>query len=235
VLKRMTEHIAAEATHFKGRVLSWDVVNEALDDGPGYLRPSKWLTSIGEDYVARAFIAAARADPSAELYYNDYGIERPAKRAKALRLIHDLKKQNVRIDGIGIQCHWQLDKIPYRDIEDAILAFQQEGLKVMITELDLDVASAKSSDAGATAREKSSDNPYANECPRDILRRQADQYGRLFALFNKHADLISRVTFWGLDDGRSWLNNPKRTNYPLLWDRNIKPKPALAAVLQAGK
>jgi endo-1,4-beta-xylanase len=235
VLKRMMEHIAAEVTHFRGRVSSWDVVNEALDDGSGYLRPSKWLTSIGQDYVARAFAAATRADPSAELYYNDYGIERPAKRAKALRLIRDLKKQNIRIDGIGIQGHWQLDKIPYRDIEDSILAFHHEGLKVMITELDLDVVSGKTGSTGPGVHEKNSDNPYANGCPPEILQRQADQYARLFALFDKHADIISRVTFWGLDDGRSWLNAPKRPNYPLLWDRNIKPKPALDAVLRAGK
>jgi endo-1,4-beta-xylanase len=71
--------------------------------------------------------------------------------------------------------------------------------------------------------------------PRRILQRQADPYARLFELFNKRAALISRVTFWGLDDGRSWLNSPDETNYPLLWGRDLKPKPALAAVLRAGR
>ncbi len=222
VLKRMIDHITNEAAHFKGRVFSWDVVNEALDDGPGYLRPSKWLASIGPDYIARAFAAAAKADPAAELYYNDYEIEKPAKRAKALRLIRDLKKQHIRIDGIGIQGHWHLDSIPYRDLEDAIVAFHREGLKVMITELDLDVMPPN----------YVSDS-FAQGCPPAILQREADQYGRLFALFRQHADLISRVTFWGLDDERSWLNAPGRTNYPLLWGRDLKPKPALAAVLKA--
>jgi endo-1,4-beta-xylanase len=221
-LKRMTDHITTEATHFKGKVFSWDVVNEALDDGPGYLRQSKWLKCIGPDYIAKAFAAAAKADPNAELYYNDYEIEKPAKRAKAIQLIRDLKKQHIRIDGIGIQGHWHLDSIPYQDLEDAIVAFHREGLKVMITEIDLNVMPPHYVH-----------DSFAKGCPPEILQREADQYGRLFALFRKHADMISRVTFWGLDDERSWLNSSDTTNYPLLWGRDLQPKPALAAVLKA--
>jgi endo-1,4-beta-xylanase len=236
VLKRMTDHIAGEVGHFKGQVASWDVVNEAIDDGGGYLKSTPWLKSIGEDYVAQAFAAAAAADPQAELYYNDYNIETPGKRAKVLRLIRDLKAQNIRIDGVGIQGHWELDHIPFKDIEDAIAAFQAEGLKVMFTELDLDVVPRLGRGADLSDHEGGAD-PYANGCPPEVLQKQADQYGRLFALFNRHADAISRVTFWGLDDSRSWLNGwPwKRTNYPLLWDRNAAPKPALAAVLKASQ
>jgi endo-1,4-beta-xylanase len=229
----MIDHVTTEVTHFKGRVFSWDVVNEALDNGPGYLKPTKWLTTIGNDYIAQAYAAAAKADPQAKLYYNDYGIENPPKRAKALQLVRDLRKQNIRIDGIGIQGHWQLDKIPYQNIEDSIIAFHNEGLKVMITELDLDVVPRQSSGANIADNENGTDDPYANGCPPEILMRQADQYARLFALFEKNAAMISRVTFWGLDDGRSWLNGwpRKRTNYPLLWDRALQPKPALSAVL----
>jgi endo-1,4-beta-xylanase len=231
VLKRMIDHITTEVTHFKGKVFSWDVVNEAIDDGPGYLRPSKWLKSIGDDYIAQAFAAAAKADPTAELYYNDYEIELPAKRAKALRLIRELKSHGVRIDGIGIQGHWHLDKIPYQDIKDAILAFHREGLKVMITELDLDVVPQYP--GGAAVNENHPSDPYANGCPPEILQREARQFARLFALFNKDAALINRITFWGLDDERSWLNNG-HANYPLLWGRDLKAKPALQAVLHAG-
>jgi endo-1,4-beta-xylanase len=222
VLQRMIDHITTVVTRYQGRVSSWDVVNEAIADGSGYLKPTRWQKSIGDDYIAQAFMAASRADPNVELYYNDYHIESPAKRAKALRLIADLKKQHIRIDGIGIQGHWELDKIPYKDIEDSIVAFHDAGLKVMITELDLD----------AVPRPAAAD-PYPHGLPPEMLQRQADQYARLFALFRKHADAITRVTFWGLDDGRSWLNfSPwKRTNYPLLWDRALQPKPALAAIL----
>ena len=233
VLKRMIDHITTEVNHFKGKVVSWDVVNEALSDGPGCLKATRWQKAIGDDYIAQAFTAAAKIDPQAELYYNDYAIENPAKREKALRLIRDLKRQNIRIDGIGIQGHWELDRIPYQNIEDAIVAFQREGVKVMITELDLDVLPRQTGGADIAAREQGGDDPFASGCPPEVLQRQAEQYARLFALFRRHADAISRVTFWGLDDGHSWLNGwpRKRTNYPLLWDRASRSKPALAAVL----
>jgi len=233
VLKRMIDHVTTEASHFRGKVFSWDVVNEALDNGPGYLRPNNWRKSIGPDYVAQAFRAAQAADPQAELYYNDYNIENPVKREKAIRLIRELKAQHLRIDGIGIQGHWQLDKIPYADIDAAITAFHNEGVNVMITELDIDMVPRKAAGADVTAKETAQDDPLANGCPQELLARQADQYAKLFALFLRHKNEISRVTFWGLDDARSWLNNwpRKRTNYPLLWDRQARPKPALAAVL----
>jgi endo-1,4-beta-xylanase len=126
-----------------------------------------------------------------------------------------------------------LDKIPYQEIEDAIVAFHAEGVKVMITELDLDMVPRTASGADVSQREGGAVDPYARGCPPEVLKRQAEQYARLFALLNKHADKIARVTFWGLHDGRSWLNGwpRKRTNYPLLWARDLQPKPALAAVL----
>jgi endo-1,4-beta-xylanase len=233
VLQRMIDHITTVVARYKGRVSSWDVVNEALGDGPEYLKPTPWQKSIGDDYIAQAFLAASKADPQAELYYNDYSIELPAKRAKALQLIAHLKKQHVRIDGIGIQGHWELDKIPYKDIEDSIVAFHDAGVKVMITELDLDMVPRQSHGADVSAKEQDENDPYPHGLPPALLQRQADQYAQLFALFRRHADAISRVTFWGLDDGRSWLNGwPRyRTNYPLLWDRALQPKPALAGVL----
>ena len=106
VLKRMREHISTVVKHFRGKVFSWDVVNEAIADDQGYLRQSKWLNSLGEEFIAEAFLAAHAADPEAELYYNDYGIESPEKRAKTIKLIRELKRRNIRIDGIGIQGHW---------------------------------------------------------------------------------------------------------------------------------
>lgn len=233
VLKRLRAHIAAVAGHFAGQVASWDVVNEAIDDGPDYLRRSKWFKSTGEDFIAEAFIAARRADPKAELYYNDYGNERGAKRDKTLRLIRDLKRRGAPIDGVGIQGHWQLDQIPFKEIEEAIIAFHAEGVKVMITELDLDVVTRRTVGAEAGTRESGRNDPFANGLTPAIQQRLAEQYARLFTLFRRHQDKIARVTFWGLHDGRSWLNSwpRKRTNHPLLWDRALQPKPALEAVL----
>ena len=233
VLRRLRAHIAAVAGHFAGKVQSWDVVNEAIDNKDGYLRKSKWLTSIGEDFIPEAFIAAHKADPKAELYYNDYSIERRPKRDKVLRLLHDLKQRGAPIHGIGIQGHWQLDHIPFQAIEDAILAFHAEGMNIAITELDIDVGKRKTDGADVGRLEQGSADLYANGLPDDFQQRLADQYAKLFALFLKHQDKITRVTFWGLHDGRSWLNGwPfKRTNHPLFWDRALQAKPALSAVL----
>lgn len=233
VLRRMRDHIAAVGEHFAGKVKSWDVVNEAIDDGNDYLRKSKWLTGIGGEFIAEAFIAARKADPKAELYYNDYNIERQPKRDKTLRLIRDLKRRGAPVDGIGIQGHWQLDHIPFKDIEDAILAFHSEGMRVMITELDIDVITRKTAGSEVGIREQDSADPFSNGLPDVHQQRLADQYARLFALFLKHEDKIARVTFWGLHDGRSWLNYwpSRRTNHPLLWNRALQPKPALSAVL----
>lgn len=237
VLKRMRSHIAVVGGHFAGKVASWDVVNEAIDDGTDYLRKSKWLTAIGEDFISEAFVAARQADPEAELYYNDYDIERQAKRDKTLRLIRDLKRRGAPIQGIGIQGHWQLDRIPFKEIEEAIIAFHAEGMKVMITELDIDVVPRKSTGAEAGTREQSRDDPFVNGLPSDLQQRLADQYAQLFELFLKHRDKVARVTFWGLHDGRSWLNSwpSKRTNHALLWDRSLQPKPAYSAVLEVAE
>ncbi len=234
VLERMRTHIGTVAGRYAGRVRSWDVVNEALSDGGGYLRQSPWLKSIGEDFIAEAFFAARQADPGAELYYNDYNIERRAKRAKALRLVRELRQRDVPIDGIGIQGHWQLDRIPFEEIEEALVAFHGEGLKVMITELDIDVVRRGGAGADVAAGEEGGDDPFAEGLTPEVQQRLAAQYAELFALFLRHHDKISRVTFWGLHDGRSWLNTwpRRRTNHPLLWDRELQPKPAFRAVVE---
>lgn len=233
VLGRLRAHIAAVAGHFAGKVQSWDVVNEAIDDGTAYLRKTQWLDTIGEDFIAEAFVAARQADAHAELYYNDYGIERPPKRDKVLRLMRDLRQRGVPLQGIGIQGHWQIDRIPFRDIEEAILAFHGEGLRVMITELDVDVVPRVAAGSEAGLREEGREDPFAHGLTPEVQRKLADQYAALFDLFIKRRKMIGRVTFWGLHDGRSWLNYwpRRRTNHPLLWDRALRPKPALSAVL----
>jgi endo-1,4-beta-xylanase len=235
VLKRLKNHITTEVTRYRGKVDTWDVVNEVISDKPQeYLRKSKWLNAIGDSYIAQAFITAHAGDPDAKLYLNDYDIETPGKREKALRLVRELQKQRVPIDGVGIQGHWALDDVHYADIEDAIVAFHALGVKVAISELDLDVVPRATTGADITARDTVLDDPYVNGCPRSVLERQAAQYARLFAIFAKHSDAISRVTFWGLHDGRSWLNTwpHKRSNFALLFSRDLQPKPALAAVCE---
>ncbi|HEU5433657.1 MAG TPA: endo-1,4-beta-xylanase, partial [Thermomicrobiales bacterium] len=105
-LRNLKEHIDAVVGHFKGKVLGWDVVNEAIGDTKGqYLRDTPARRAIGDDYIIRAFELAHAADPDAELYYNDYNNEQPEKREKTIRLVRELKTSGVRLDAVGIQGH----------------------------------------------------------------------------------------------------------------------------------
>ena len=231
-LANLREHIDGVLKHYKGKVKGWDVVNEALDDAGPYLRDTPARKAIGDDFVVQAFKIAHEADPEAELYYNDYNIEAVYKRPKALRLIKELKATGVRIDGVGIQGHWLLDQLNLKEIEDGIKAFSDLGVKVMITELDVDpLPRAKGGRAGAdvSATERGGLDPYKERLPDDVQKKLAKAYGDLFRLFLKYPS-VTRVTFWGTHDGTSWLNNYPtrgRTNHPMLWDRQLQPKPAL--------
>lgn len=232
VLQRTREHIRQVLTRYRSGLQGIDVVNEAIDDGADYIRKSKWTECVGEDYVEMAFRYACEFGEGIRLYYNDYNIELPEKREKAIRLVRDLKGKGLRVDAIGIQGHWMLDKVPFAEIDKAIGEFAALGCKVMITELDLDVVRRETRGANTAAGEAGSDDPFANGCSDEVLKRQAQQYQELFRLFEKHRKHVTRVTFWGLHDGRSWLNTwpRKRTNHPLLFDRQCKAKPAVAAV-----
>jgi endo-1,4-beta-xylanase len=236
VLERLESHIHTVVGRYRGKIRGWDVVNEAITGHGELLRETRWLESIGPDYVERAFEFAHAADPGAELYYNDYDIERPEKRQRTVRLLEHLQASGVRLDGVGIQGHWQLDNVPFSDIAQAIADYRALGLEVMFTELDLDVIGRPDSGAdGSAPRTLPVPNPYRDGCPADVLERQAEQYARLFTCFAECADAVTRVTFWGLQDGLSWLNSwpGKRTNHPLLFDRECRPKPAFERVVRA--
>ena len=237
LLKRMHDHISTVVGRYKGRIQSWDVVNEALNED-GTLRQSPWMKIIGEDYIAKAFQYAHEADPQAQLNYNDYSIENEAKRNGAVALIRKLQAQGIPVSTVGIQGHDSLDW-PSADLEDAtITAFAALGVKVAITELDVDVLpSAWSPTADVTLNVKSDPkiNPYPNGLPDDVQKALAKQYAGLFAVYLKHRDVVNRVTFWGVTDADSWKNNwpvKGRTDYPLLFDRAGKPKPAYDAVIK---
>lgn len=238
VLQRMQTHIRTVMGRYRGRVHSWDVVNEALDDGKAFLRRTPWTETLGDEVVAKAFQCARRADPAATLVYNDYNIETPAKRAKLLRLLAQLRDANARADVVGIQGHWEIDRVPFEQIEETIVALHGAGVKVAVTELDIDMVPREKYFAGGSQREEVvKQDPYAEGCPADVLQRQADQYGRLFQIFARHSEKLDRVTLWGVTDRVSWLNAwPwKRVNHPLLFDRQAKPKPAFFAVLDAAR
>jgi endo-1,4-beta-xylanase len=234
-LANMKDHIRAVVSHYKGRVKGWDVVNEAVADGPAELRDTPALRAIGDDYVLKAFEFAHEADPNVELYYNDYNIEHDYKRERALRLVRRIRGAGLRIDAVGIQGHYGLDKPSIEEIERGIRAYVQEGFKVMITELDVDVLpriGAGGADVSAT--EAKGQDPYTNGFPPEMQQRLADRYRALFTLFLRFPEL-TRVTLWGTTDANTWLNDfpvRGRTNHPMLWDRSYHPKRAFDAVVE---
>jgi endo-1,4-beta-xylanase len=241
MLLRMHEHIASVVGRYKGKVKGWDVVNEALTD-EGALVKNKWLKTIGDDYVAKAFEYAHNADPDAELYYNDFSLDKPAKRDAAVRLVRDLKSRGLRIDGVGIQGHWGMD-YPTRENLDAFIdSIAALGIKVMVTEMDVDILPPAFKYMGADitmkADLKKELNPYVDGLPEEAQKRLADRYAELFAQILAHKGSVSRITFWGVYDKTSWLNNwpvRGRTSYPLLFDRNYQPNAAFYAVVKTVK
>jgi len=237
LLKRMHDHIFTVVGRYKGRIQSWDVVNEALNED-GTLRQSKWMKIIGEDYLVKAYEYAHEADPQAELNYNDYNLENPAKREGAIALIKKLQANGIKVAVVGVQGHDRLEW-PSAELEaQTIDAFAKLGVKVAISELDIDVLppiAPGSADISLKVKADPKLNPYANGLPDDVQQALARQYASLFGVYLKHRAVMSRVTLWGLTDADSWRNDwpvVGRTDYPLLFDRNGKPKPAFDAVIR---
>ena len=238
LLARLRDHIFTVVGRYKGRIQGWDVVNEALNDN-GTLRNSPWRGIIGDDYLEKAFQFAHEADPQAKLHYNDYSLENKAKRDGAIALIKKLKSEGIQVDCIGLQDHVKLDWPTPDELDDTISAFAKLGVKVMITELDVDVVPKsqgnRTADIAANSQANAGADSFSSGLPESKQMELARRYGDLFRVYVKHRADISRVTFWGVTDGDSWLNGPNRVNYPLLFDRSGQPKPAFYAVLAEAK
>jgi endo-1,4-beta-xylanase len=232
LLARMKAHIDTVVGRYRGRIDGWDVVNEALNED-GTLRESPWLRIIGPDYIAKAFEYAHAADPAAELYYNDYSLENPAKRAGAVRLVRSLLDRGIPVHAVGNQEHLKLNSPSAAAVDSTIRAFAALGVKMNVSELDIDLLPPAIRGAGAdvSARGRSSAalNPYTAGLPDSVQQALTARYVDLFRVYLANKDAIERVTFWGVADGDSWLNGwpvPGRTAYPLLFDRQLRPKPA---------
>ena len=239
LLERMSRRVRHVAKRYNTHIDAWDVVNEAYLDN-GKLRDSPWTRVIGDDYIEQAFRIAGRELPAGvELIYNDYGMTQPGKRQAVVKMIRSLKEKRVRIDGVGMQAHWSLEWPGLEEIEKSIVAYAACGVDVHITELDIDVLPREpgmfAADIELRGKLNSKNNPYPEGLPEGVQRRLTERYAEIFRLFLKHRDKIKRVTFWGVTDKDSWLNNwpvKGRTNYPLLFDRKGLPKPAYDAVMK---
>lgn len=242
LLNRMKDHIDTVVSRYKGKIKGWDVVNEALNED-GSLRDSKWRTIIGDDYIEKAFEFAHAADPEAELYYNDYNLYKAEKRGGAIKIVNSLKEKGIPIKAVGEQGHYNLDRASLKDIEATIQDFIKAGVNVNFTELDVSVLPEANADATADVANseiyKEELNPYADGLPTEVENRLAQRYGSIFKLFVKYEKHIDRVTFWGLSDADTWLNNwpvRGRTNYPLPFNRDYTLKKEVTkAILDAAK
>ena len=218
LLNRMKEHIHTVVNRYKEQVYCWDVVNEAVtDEGPDLLRSTKWLDGIGADYVRKAFEYAHEADPRALLFYNDYNESNPEKREKIYALLKSLLKQGAPVHGVGMQAHWNISSPPVEHIRAAIERCASLGLQIHITEMDVSVFEFD---------DRRTDLLKPTE---QMMELQEQRYDEFFKLFREYKDVISNITFWGVADDYTWLNDfpvKGRKNWPFVFDEQHQPKPS---------
>jgi endo-1,4-beta-xylanase len=205
----LADHITTVMLRYKGRIGIWDVVNEAVDDN-ALPRVTYWSTHLGAGYIERAFRLARAADSTALLFYNDYNIEGTnAKADSVYAMLADLKGRGVPIDGIGMQAHFQVGRLPaVADLVSNFTRFAQLGLKVEITELDIRMTLPATS---------------------QILAQQAFDYATIFnaCLLTPGCDAVE---LGGVYDGNWSSPNGSSEGAALLFDESFNPKPAYTAV-----
>jgi endo-1,4-beta-xylanase len=241
LLARMSNHIHAVVGRYKGRIKAWDVVNEAiLEDGSW--RQSLWYKIVGEDFVAKAFQFAHEADPAADLTYNEYQIEDEPKRKGMTAMIRKLQAQGTPITAVGTQMHLRMDWPSIDAVDAHFRDLCSLGLKVSVTELDVqvlpDARSWRNVNLTTNAPLRAQLDLYPNGLPASVQRALAERYAELFRVILKYSGKIDRVTFWGVTDADTWLNYwplQPRTDYPLLFDNNGRPKPAFDAVIETAR
>jgi endo-1,4-beta-xylanase len=229
-LDNLRRHITTVVKHFGEKfgdnIIAWDVVNEAMSDNPANptdwrasLRPSGWYQAIGDDYIKEAFLAAKEAikelDLNTKLYYNDYNDDNKDKATAIYHMVKELNEEYAQanngellIDGIGMQSHYGFSTNP-ANVENSLRMFSSLGVEISVTELDIGDLDR---DSRLTEQE---------------AIQQGYLYAQLFDLYKKYKDHIARVTFWGLSDDTSWRSEGS----PLLFDKNLKAKPAYYGVI----
>lgn len=238
--KRMKEHIFTVMAHFKGRVSSWDVVNEAFEDN-GSLRNSLWYQILGEDFIPLAFQYAHEADPTAELYYNDYNMNKASKVESVCKFFKPLVDKGLPVTAIGMQGHMILEDglKTISDYQHSIDCIKGIGLKTFYSELDLSVLPNPYGFSGANVSDRlkytPEKDPYKSGISAD-KQAEADNYWlEFFKMLIKNKESILRVNFWCVNDGNSWKNDfpiKGRTDYATLVDRNNQMKPVVQKIIE---
>jgi endo-1,4-beta-xylanase len=241
--KKMENHISTLVGRYKGKIAAWDAVNEAIDDSAGKpLRKSHYFNILGEDFINHTFNLAHEVDPNAHLIYNDYNIEQTGKHEAAIALLMRMQKKGVPVSGLGIQAHWSIGGPSVEQIEKSIRNFAKLGLRVHLTELDIDVLpqvwDLPIAEVSTRFDYTPARDPYKNGLPKEIEKKLAKRWESIFKMLIRNRQHIDRVTTWGVSDDVSWLNNfpiKGRTDYPLLFDRKRTPRDAYTRLIDLKK
>lgn len=238
LIDRMYHHITDVVGRYKGKIKGWDVVNEAFNNDGTY-RQSPYYKIIGPEFIELAFKFAHEADPGAELYYNDFSMDKQGKRDAVCRLVKDLKAKGYRIDAVGTQEHNGFDYPDLVEEEKTIDALAACGVKVSVTELDINMLPRPEAFEGAEIGQdfKYMDklDPYKKGLDKEASKVFDQRYVDFFKMYFKHRAQIGRVTLWGVSDKKTWLNDfpiHGRTNHSLLFDRDYKAKPVIDKIIK---
>ena len=181
MITRLKNHITTVVKRYKGKVHSWDVVNEAINDD-GTIRESKFYKIIGKDWVELAFQFAAEADPQAELYYNDYNMSLPIKSKAVYDMVKAMQAKGIKVDGIGMQGHVNFNATDPSivDFENSIVLLSELG-KVLITEMDITVLPwpedlSAAAEVSIESEYHEEMNPYQNGLPDSMSIKLTNRY-----------------------------------------------------------
>jgi endo-1,4-beta-xylanase len=230
--EKMKSHITTVMQRYKKDVYNWDVVNEAISNKDNEIfRSNDPLYKIaGEEYVEMAFKFAKEADPNAQLFYNDYRLSNPIKRAKIYNLLKRLKEKGVPIDGLGMQSHYIIGEITEQYLQETIDMFSKLGLKIQVTELDVSVYERKDRTKDDIEKQNldKADSVYTEQRQKE----QLEMYDMLFKVYRANKDIITGVTFWGVKDERENFRTNKigKMDYPFLFDEHMNFKKAFYKV-----
>ena len=246
VLKqRMREHIFTIVSHFKGRVDAWDVVNEAFEDD-GTPRKSLFWQILGTDYIPLAFQYAHEADPSIQLFYNDFSMNKPTKVEGVANFFRPLILQGLPVTAIGMQGHMimedNVNNSVIKQYEHSIETIASLGVPTFFSELDLSVLPNPFGFSGANISDKFAYRPEMDPYKNGLTREQEARMEQFWIDFYKmliphHKDIL-RVNFWCLNDANSWRNDfpiKGRTDYATLFDRQNKRKPVVDQLIELVK
>ena len=240
--KRMREHIYTIVNHFRGRIDAWDVVNEAFEDD-GTPRKSLFYQILGTDYIPLAFRYAHEADPTAELYYNDFSMNKAVKVESVCRFFGPMIEQGLPVTAITMQGHIILDdnadNIIIRQYEHSIETIASLGIQTAFSELDLSVLPNPYGFSGANVSDRFAYrpemDPYRDGLPAAQQKKAELFWTDFYTMLMRHHKDVQRVSFWGLNDGNSWRNDfpiKGRTDYATLFDRQNRPKPVIRKLIE---